>query len=495
QIKSCGVKKLLGYSTAALWLDSIKGLGVTALCTALIVDILLALLISRFSYDFIVWLLLTQLLVFIFFVLISSVELLVLKGRKTGDILKNAISLKPSLICAYVLKAVFLIVLSALLAHSSGDAARVIGEYRSQEQWKKNGNYSVVSGKKMTSDFIESIASGDARYETKFSELYDDFNDYMGGMYAASDDYPIITDRSLVKSALAGTYQTLYVNPNYLKELYVYDMQGNKINISESETQLVALLPESRESEADLLVEALDEFFSRSAQSEQSRLGKSDISTDIHVKSLIYKQHEAFFSFDDHVAEKDNHLLSDPVIIVLTKANIPLTAKLRLMNTGLTFPMKFNLSSDSAREKAKSILVAHGLDPDTVYFDTLKNLQATQLGWVQAQLFTFLAASILVFAFGCLSSFFLANIIVISKQRWLVVTKYLGYSLAARYKSEAIIFGILYLCMLGITLQFSQDVLIGLALSLALAVFDVLVTLIIIQRLETKRLAEQLKGA
>jgi hypothetical protein len=506
KVREGAIKRLLGYSNIAIWFSSIQSMAIVAFSASAVFDVVLMILIKGFSFEFIVAMLGIQVFVTLLLVAASSITLLMLVTRKTGDMLKKSVSMKGSLICAVVLKATIALSIAMLSAPAADDAVRAANEYRSQAQWLRYGDYSVMLSMKLAGDDRDSIASGDKRLNDRFAALYDDLNDRLDGIYVTSNDYPgfRIDETPVPGTSLEESFQSLKVNPNYLKAFPLQDTKGTVIAVPETEHQRVLLVPDSRADDAEALaavflkqtteyVESLAGRYATDAASPEEAADRPD-ARSLSYKVIIYHSEDPMFSFDDNVGKSTNLLLHDPVIEVITKENILQGEKGALLSSGLDFPMKLDLSRDDARVLLAAIIQEKGLTDNAPVFDTIKNGKAQQVAWTSASLLLFVGGILVIFLLGLLSSFFLFSIIILARHRWLYVGKYLGYSLSARYRQELVFFAALY-ALVVICFWLATQSGFGLIILTAIALFDAVVTLLIITRIERRNLASQMKGA
>ncbi|MDR3136994.1 MAG: hypothetical protein LBU07_06280 [Coriobacteriales bacterium] len=493
RVKEHGVKQLLGYSNAAIWFTSIQGLIGAALATAVTLDILLLFVVlTEYELGFVLGLLGAQLLTILLLTAASSTVLFVLLGQKPGDVLKNSVSMKGSLVCAAALKVLLAVALAALSVPVAENALRVVGEYQSQEQWARYGGYSVMSRVQITGEDLDSIASGDTRFEDKFASLYGDINDRLGGIYVSSQDFLKVAS----KNPLATSYQMLTVNLNYLSAFPVQDAEGEDIVVDETEEAHILLVPVSRRDDIDGLSALYEETVKESIEASRRRVGTtSDIGAkEPAFKVVLYKADGSFFSFNEHVGQDTGFLIKDPLISVITKSNILPPEKWSLSVAGLNSPMKIDLSKPSALTMLADILEEHELTDNALKFDTLENYKAQEISNAQNSLLLLLGGAAVIFGLGVLSSFYLFCVIVLSRRRWLLIARYLGYSQLALFKLEAIAFASLYAAAtIGLLVLTGSAA--GALVIAIIALLDLFVSLTVARFLDKRSLVPQLKGA
>lgn len=488
-MKVVGVQKLLGWSSRQIWAASLKVLPLVALLGAALTDVILLLLIKEYSASFLIDLVGVEIAVFVLLMALASISFLIIKGYKTDAILKQSVSSSAPRVPAFVLKAAFVVFLAFFAIFVGPTINQTLQAYYAQQQWAKYGSYEVLSTTQPTSDDIDSIAAGDNRMTDKFAALYSLFNDSFHGMYIASSDYPCMDPNS---PPLPGSFQTMTVNPNYLKTFPLQDSAGQPISVDESQAKRVVLVPQSRASEAASIgkkvcdsLQSLNEGFLQHGGAEESM-------PTYQVETIIYKDTHPFFSFDDQVGKDTGYLLTSPVFSVITDANATPAEKSNLAKTGLNTPFKFNLDSAGLARLQKQIMQTP-LAANQPKFDTLENLTAEQITNTQNSMNFFLLTYGIVFVVNLVANFFLFSVVVLAKRKLLYVEKLQGLSLLYRFKGVLLTYGILYVVGFAFVALYTFASFWSLMLFASIVVLDALISFLIMRYLETRNTTLQLK--
>lgn len=489
RMKAIGVQKLLGWSNLEIWVSSLRSMPLVAAASVAATDIALLAIAREYSPGFVVELLAAQMAVFVVLILVTSLSLLVIRSYKADSILKQSVSAAAPRTLAFVLKAAFAVFLAAFAVFIGPNITIVAKDYQGQQQWMEYGSYQVMSSATTTGEDLDSIASGDARMQDKYAQLYPMLSDQFGGIYASSSDYPLTGPGG---SPVPGSYQTMTVNPNYLKEFPLKDEQGNDIRVDESDDKRVVLVPQSRAGEAASIgqqelkkIQSLNDSFLQHA-------GDGKGKRVYEVQAIVYQDDHSLFSFSDKVAANTGYLLTSPVVDVVTDANISRVEAGNLSIAGVDSPLKFKLDAAGLARLQQQVDQGSLADSD-LKFDTLENTMADEIAQAQNALSALLTLYAVVFAVNLVASFFLFSVVVLANRKLLYVEKLQGLSLAYRFRSVFVVFGAFYAVGLVAVLLFTQGNLWAASLMLSIAVLDALVSILIVRFLETRNTTLQLK--
>jgi hypothetical protein len=487
--KRIGVQKLHGLSGRAIWLSSLKGALISCCVAGMLFDGVLLLFVKVFLWDFVLSLVAFQALVCLIFIGISSLSLLVIRGFKTGDMVKQSISMRVPIILSQILKTALLIAVVVAILFGSTNLELAIKGYSDQKRWADYGSYYVLSSMELSGDDLDSVANGDMRLLDKFADLYPVLNTECQGIYTVGTDYPELTGAD----PLRESYQTLTINPNYLKEFPLTDTDGKTIEVDEGELDRVVLIPESRANESQELSGNVLKSDQSTYESDFRRRHLDAPEKDFAIHAIVYRDTAPLFSFDQQEGAENGYLLVSPVISVITEANILESEKNALIETGASAHMKFKLDS-SELSSLRDFLAEGPLAVNNIKVDTIGNVLAENINLARNSLFIYLAIYLVVFFASALASVFLFSTRVLARRKWLYVARLHGLSLFARFKREFIFLGVLSLFALAAAFIVSGGrpiffIVVGIVL------LDALVMLAALRYIESKHLSSQLKGA
>ena len=485
-VKEIGIQKLNGFSNLDIWWRLLQGPLFSAVITGVAFDFLLLMWVKSYAQEFLVWLIISQAITVVVFTGVASLSILVLQKLKVSDIVKKSVSMRAPLVMSHFLKAVLFLFLGIVVVAGAFNFDLVVKEYENSNRWGRYGNYMVFSSVQLSEDDIDSLASGDTRLPDKFASLYSALNTQYGGIYATSSDYPS-AERIGLK------YQTLTVNPNYLEEFSLYDSDGQQIIIPESEKNRVVLIPESKSSEKEALSVSVLELAQSARDADFARRGLSAPQENLQIRIILYRDTDLFFSFNPNIASESGCQMASPVISVVTEANILESEKHSLLISGIAAPLKFKLN-DAQAAKLRTFLSTGTVAENQIKLDTIENCLAENIGHARDAIMFFLAAFLLVFAVGVLSSVLLLLIWMVSKGKWFYVARLHGLSIYDCFKYEGIFLCVLYFVVLIVAAIISKAHPITTFL-LAMAVMDITILIAVLKHLESKNIAALLKGA
>jgi len=475
--KEIAIERLQGWSNLQIWKTYLKGTVMTAVITAIVVDAALLIYIGRYSSDFLVILLVSQIAVYLAFVLLSMFLLLIISRRKMAEALKESSSLRIPFVIAGLTKIGYMALLVAFSLIISPILGGTLSGMRAQQAWLEHGDLYVLSNFTATSDDMDDVINGGSGSMERFSSIYPLLNDKYGAIYANGLDHPYASTDTQDLSVP----QSLTVNPNYLKAYPLLDSNGQAIVIPETESAPVVLIPQSQESNKDVLLDKLLPWSSWDSMPDQSQ-----------VKVIIYQDSAPLFSFNDTFGADTGYYLKSPVVEVLTEANVGENYIWNIQVNGVDAPVK--LPAGTNIQALQIDLQQTAVADNDLKFDTIKNSMAEQIRAMQASSGLLLAIYIALFAASVFVSTFLVQIILLSRKKWLLVAKLHGLSFFERYRTETVAYLIVAIFALLIAFAFSQN-LTAIPLLLSTIFVDILILFFYIRYLEKKNLATQLKGA
>lgn len=496
KLKLINSQKLLGWSTLSIWFDSIKGsLTFSVVIACLILSV--CYFIPGWSRQFFVSLLAVLVITLIVMIALSTVSLFATKRIKAVGALKGDSPFRLSLAGAAILKILFVVCISISSVPIAQNIEILIKNHESQKYWVEYGNYYVISQFIMQDNDKNSLLTGDPALSDKFASLYDDLNNELGAIYARSVDYPEI----IQSNDFSDTYQTLTVNPNYLKRHHVVDMNDNPFDFPENEANIIILIPQSRESETEEFVEQAKDDWVFNEESEKRRYANvSDVAENSESKNevpevsfYIYNDAHKFFSFNERVAVENDYLLESPLIKVVTNHNIQQSEKWYLQTIGLNAPIKIPSLTDEDKAAFYEIAYQHGFTEESIFIDTLVNCIASEIAQSQNSMNNLMLVFIVLFLLCAVSSFALIHIVLTSRRRWLDVARYLGYSLLTRHwQTILFIVGIYAVCISVVGLVTGS--VLACMVVLCAAILDAIISALVVWRLEARNTALLLKG-
>ena len=167
----------------------------------------------------------------------------------------------------------------------------------------------------------------------------------------------------------------IQLNNNYLKSFPIYDSTGKQIDIAESESNYIILVPEIFKNKID----SIKKYYSLRKEPyinlNSNNGNQKEIESYINqnIKIIFIKNNQELFSFHADVASNNKNMIPNPIIEVLTKNNTTYNERFDLMFSSL----KIKLDNNSAKltsNNFKNYLKELSLDDNLSILKPLKNV-------------------------------------------------------------------------------------------------------------------------
>ena len=309
-IKDISIKKMLGYSRVTLCIEKIRSmLIIECICSVSVFFVLSALKFKKYNIFFLSYAK-KILLLYCLVAVISILSVLILYSLSAGfsvtEIVKNNNSCLKIIIFNFLVKTVISIVLLVIVGSCLSEYSISLKNYQNKYgKWTETKNYYCVSGIGIKcSDYEGTLSEEECKSSYKvYMEL-----DKKGAVLSEFSLYEEEAFKENIKHHPGRDYECRYatVNPNFLKNNKLLDINGNIIEISDEEEHGIMLIPEKyKEFEQDI-----EQYYYNVFDHEHSSR-KYDI--------IWIKNKQKAFSYRVDVGE--NGLVEDPVIRVLTRKN------------------------------------------------------------------------------------------------------------------------------------------------------------------------------
>lgn len=333
--KVIGIKKLLGHSFIDMVkeeLCSILAMQVIAMTlSSVLVGVFLFKKVNIYTLDFAGNLIEQFGKETIIIIFISLVPYIYINKITVKDIIKNKRNTFEIILFNTLIKLVLLVVITfmgvSLFSNYNRIKSLYTGDYKN---WEKASNYMCVS---QTTIPLELIQTEEFKKDNK--NLYDYLNKY-GLIYAVFSEYEP-GFRSLNAYDYDNPYKSdnIDVNPNYLKENLVYDLNGKAVNVSDDNENHILLIPEHYlDREQDIRDYYKSTF--------NSYLNYTD---NREIDIIWIKDNQSLFSYNIEINPDDGNMVKDPVINVITQNNSHISDYDRILLTSGN-PVKIPLSDD-----------------------------------------------------------------------------------------------------------------------------------------------------
>jgi hypothetical protein len=324
--KKIAVEKMLGYSNLTIWLIRIIPIVLIEIIALLVISIFSVFFLHKVSYPLLMNFLYKSYknygIMLIASILFLSIPFIYTKKIRILNMLKNK---KPTheIILFNTLVKTCLIVMFLVLAVNQYTHLQIIrAKYQSSySNWEKTKEY-VVLPSVMNEDPTNYNPFSDEE-KNKNKSLYYTFNEKGAVLADFSNLMPDAYKLNKINLHEAYKLDFVIINPNYLELYPIFDEQGSKVTIEESESSYILLVPakyHDRESE-------IREFYNRianpSKDTEHSSSEEIEKDENVHrnIKIIWLKEQQRFFSYSLEIGLNDGNCVIDPVLSVLTESN------------------------------------------------------------------------------------------------------------------------------------------------------------------------------
>lgn len=339
--KQMSILKMHGFSIFMIWYKLVgKYISVTFLLNSFILLIFI-LSIKNGTISFINKLIFIQFMGIIPLCLVSLYLCSFFYKRKIHELIKNkdfTIQIHIFNLCIKIIVSLFIIT-QLLKSYDLFQEISINLNLSNFIEYSKNyGSFYPF----LVGDDYNSINSEKLLIETEQFLLYPYLNE-LGSLFIDSRDYYNMSDE--LESETENWYiKSIKINPNYLNEFPIYDINDTRVEIKEKEKDWIILIPEKYQNNSDIFID----YFKRERQSliEFNKYLHPNY-TNIEnqsIKIIWIKNNQNIFSFYDEVQNKQNNLIYDAIIQVMTEINILVTDSYGILGNGnLSDPLKIKL--------------------------------------------------------------------------------------------------------------------------------------------------------
>lgn len=299
-----------------------------------------------------------------------------------------------------------------------------------------------------------------------------------------------------------GLQGTVTVNPNYLMQFPVLDMNDKKITVSDKETDWILIVPEKyREQEEEIV-----EFFSQDRKecyeiSEEEYEEKiSAVVKSQKIRIIWMKDNQEIFSFNPNVYPENNNMIQEPIIQVVTTDNSCVIDKYCVQGNGTSDPLKLKIVGDSKKtyESLKYLLSNLQLDDNLKYVVSCNEETIQRLNAIYANIRLSLILLAILLLVWILSSFQSTVILFDKNKKDFVIKRISGWkwqSIFGKYLWRE--FVVLYFITVGIMIVSpiqGAGIYCYLGIDVLIVLIEVIVFLFCIKYSEKSKIVETLKG-
>lgn len=346
--KELGIKKLLGYSNFEICKEEINSILKSILISSLICIIVMSLILfdvySKLYFEFIIKIIVIFLCISIVIIFSVLIPVSFIYKMKLINFIKNKTYSKSIIIFNTVVKSILIIVIIAIINININIIRDVNKSYsKSLDKWNDFKNYVVLNLDDLDFDTVES-----ENFRNSQNKLYKILNE-KGAIFADFGNYEEVNLD--MNQNLEYYKRASIINPNYLNENPIYDMNGKIIEISETDKDWIILVPEKFKKDANTIFNYYNDW-----------LKTYDMKNGEKVKIIWTRSGQKYFSYNVNVNFNGDNYIEDPIVMVGTEMGLFPGWNQAIFNIQGN-PMKIKLESiDNLYGQVRPIVEATGIN-------------------------------------------------------------------------------------------------------------------------------------
>ena len=467
--KEIGIKKMLGFSCFRIWKEKIWSIMKRAVFIFGGSSVVLSLLFFR-NFNSIVFVFISRILSLYFLILVltfifCSIPFLYVKKIKITNMLKNN---RPTnaIIC---LNTILKILMTIVFLIASLNTYNELGYLNSLHNDKYN-NWEKTKNLVTNSEIVYNIGTKeiDSFSEENIEKCY---NIYMslnekGGILAKFDKYRITENK--YKSGVYYRDNNIVINPNYLKNNFIRDSNGQRVTISEENPNSIILVPQKfRDLEKEII-----EYYNEKLLGYEINTNK--LSKEIKIIWIENKQN--FFSYQIDINPNQNNCVVDPLAMVITESNASKLNFLEVLGTG-NFLMRVSNENTAINEINNELSKYYNIDeysfPLTNIYDAMRERIVDSKNLIVSYSILLIVLIVLI---GMIVIQNIVNYFEQNKQR-LAIQKFMGFKLKEKYSAFLISYISSLVISICIAWVITKDVKI-IAISIIIFIIEAIFTII-----------------
>jgi bacteriocin-associated integral membrane protein len=347
EAKKAGVMKLHGHGAIDVWFALAGRLILITVAASLATALAASRLIPGATADFTISVGSAIVRTFAVMLAASLVACAYIARARISDTIKNRKDTRGVFVLNTLVKVGCSVLLTAVGAGLWLQYANAANEREKLGNWERARGYGIFYPASVGNDLIELQTGGLATTEAEVHELYPVLNT-RGALYIDASPYG---RGAQARPLPPGSYRSIEVNVNYLKQFPLVDVSGRTIEISEDTSDWIVLVPiRLRDHELEIrdyfqlrrtgsqgvqgVVQADEAMFDRPAPPQVAKQG---------ISIIWLQDGQTVFSFDPQVNPNDGNVIIGPIVEVMTTANSVGVDRLNMVTGGGSTALKMHL--------------------------------------------------------------------------------------------------------------------------------------------------------
>lgn len=517
RFKEIGVKKMLGYKTAAIGLEFIKGIAKVYLLSFILSYIIIVIYYflnkSKILFDSIIFSLKIYSIIFIITIIILTIPLMFINSITISQAIKNQ---KPTGLINKInifFKVSFTFTLIILLSIILNLYLPIKSFYQhNYKKWEEAKNYAYVPLSYMD---INDTEEKNLLETKQMKDLYIWLNNKGAIEIYIPDEIKTennkieaiakLNESEILEGEGYGFSKTLKlkiknngirVNNNYLKLNHIYDMNGNIIQTGEDENIIYLLIPEKLQDQKEEIIKSYkypyeNNMFTLSFSRLHSKFPDLFAGESPEIKPIIVKNEQRYFTYDIDAFSASKNYIIDPIVEINNNkvehaGDISKNRGLYIRISSLDNPFE-----DIKDQVEKLQLTAYYNNAFSIYNDVAESIYTYQTMLIKQSI----AAATIILVLVLLIIY--TGIIRMERKKIENSVKILnGYSFFTRHKSILLFSYILYMVPITFILLKKFDNIDKLvSMILGIWIIDLFITTTTIYLYEKRNLKDVIKGS
>lgn len=256
------------------------------------------------------------------------------------------------------------------------------------ENWSKAASYGVFAPVRAGDDSGSSTTLDISAYN-----FYPFLNKEMKAIYINAYEY---TEDMIEANPSPHQLRLLKVNPNYLNEFPIYDVNNERIMIDEEIDYYIYLVPEKYKESEVLLKEFLQNFRNSYHEIHEDFYGQIPHPDSREIVFIYTKNNQQIFSMNEQVYPNLGNYIEDPIIGVVTEGNrlVPDCHYATSLIQNLFVPL-LDGDTELTYEKMLPQILQNSLDDNFKYFVKKNEVILEQINQLQTEIDIYIKAIIL----------------------------------------------------------------------------------------------------
>ena len=516
-IKKIGVMKLNGYSNTDVWKAMILDVMTTIVLAVMLLDMIMLAMLKNLTKDFMIYLIITQAIFICALLMLSLIVYFIIKRNTISNLIKNKKPIKLITSITYLIKSVMLFVMISLIAFMSSGFQDIQAEYERLKQWNDVGDLAVLVNVNIGNDQA-SFSQGKMDLENDFIQYYHNLNQ-QGAIYVSVNEFvPHVLFKTewnernqtfdyvdyFDPDAVPQDYSNInfLVNPNYVKEYPIKDMNGKVIEVSEEDERTI-LIPNTMANQKESLISIYQAKYQDGLLSDSRKMNTVHVQQNVIVKAIIYQSDpNGYFTFNEDFKET-NYLAYDPIFEVAPEHKMTQSEKGNIQVQGLKSPLKLNLKGMTSKEYNQTIsdeTASYHLNDNELRYMTIKEVFGNEIESLKLSCQQYLIGMIICIIAMILITIQMAQMVLEIDKKKYCIQKLNGYRFIDRYQTIVIAnsvlelgIGLLALVIAPSLMQISVGAIVYLVL-IPVLLLDFILVSCLLRYYENKNLSQMVKG-